>query len=243
MIPIRLPLNHYQIEHLLHNERLVLDWYKTVEIQNNEVVIVTTEAARLILTMNRVIYKNYAIYLDIRRTKMSKSNTKKQDKDLWATPLWLFQFAERYFSAFKFDLDVCALPHNTKVPDNFITPEQNTLVTAWNGNYCWCNPPYSNPLPFVEKAIEESHKGKRIVMLLNVDNSTKWFELCARFATKIVFLTGGRVAFIHNETGEETKGNNKGQMLVFFAPYKGKEKVITHYININQAKTFFEENP
>ena len=31
------------------------------------------------------------------------------------------------------------------------------------------NPPYSKPKPWVEKAIEESKRGKRIVMLLNVE--------------------------------------------------------------------------
>lgn len=39
----------------------------------------------------------------------------------------------------------------------------------------YVNPPYSGPGPWVDKAIEESKKGKRIVMLLRVDTSTKWF--------------------------------------------------------------------
>ncbi|TCJ98815.1 phage N-6-adenine-methyltransferase [Volucribacter psittacicida] len=171
---------------------------------------------------------------------INKSNTKKEDKDLWATPWWLFHFAEKYLCDEKFDLDVCALEYNTKVPNNFITPEQDTLKTAWNGKYCWCNPPYSNPLPFIEKAIEEQSKGKTVVMLLNVDNSTKWFELCTQYATRIVFITGGRVAFIHNETGLETKGNSKGQMLVMFAPIENRGDMMTSYINIRQAKGYVE---
>ena len=43
-----------------------------------------------------------------------KSNTKKSDKDLWATPWWVFYYAEQYFNI-KFDLDACAMEHNTKV--------------------------------------------------------------------------------------------------------------------------------
>ena len=39
----------------------------------------------------------------------------------------------------------------------------------------YCNPPYSKVTPWVEKAIEESKKGKIIVMLLHVDTSTKSF--------------------------------------------------------------------
>lgn len=147
---------------------------------------------------------------------MNKSNTKKQDKDLWATPWWLFYFAEYYFK-FRFDLDVCAMAHNTKVPNNYISPEQDTLKAEWNGKFCWFNPPYSNPLPFVMRAVEQSalHR-KSVVMLLNVDMSTKWFNLIARNAKEIVYITDKRVPFIHNETGEATDQNTKAQMLVLF---------------------------
>jgi hypothetical protein len=41
----------------------------------------------------------------------------------------------------------------------------------------YVNPPYSKPLPWVKKAIEEHKKGKRIVMLLKHDSSTEWFRL------------------------------------------------------------------
>lgn len=37
-------------------------------------------------------------------------------------------------------------------------------------------------------------------MLLNADNSTQWFALCAKQATEIVFITEGGVPFIHNES-------------------------------------------
>lgn len=39
------------------------------------------------------------------------------------------------------------------------------------------NPPYSKPIVWVKKAIEESKKGKLIVMLLRMDTSTEWFKL------------------------------------------------------------------
>ena len=61
--------------------------------------------------------------------------------------------------------DPCPLDEN---------PKFNGLEVSW-GHRTYVNPPYSNPLPWVEKAIEESKKGKTIIMLLNVDTSTKWF--------------------------------------------------------------------
>ena len=38
------------------------------------------------------------------------------------------------------------------------------------------NPPYSDPEPWVNKAIEASKQGKIIVLLLKHDSSTKWWS-------------------------------------------------------------------
>jgi len=61
--------------------------------------------------------------------------------------------------------DPCPLNSDYKTDGLSIDWEDKTYV----------NPPYSNPLGWVRKAIEESKKGKLIVMLLRVDTSTKWF--------------------------------------------------------------------
>jgi len=49
------------------------------------------------------------------------------------------------------------------------------LVKRYQGAFV--NPPYSNPLAWVEKAIEESKKGLTVVLLLKHDSSTKWYRL------------------------------------------------------------------
>ena len=165
---------------------------------------------------------------------MNKSNTKKSDKNLWATPWWVFHFAERYFGV-KFDLDAAAMAHNTKVK-HYLSEQDNALQCCWPGHFCWLNPPYSNPKPFVETAIKHSQQGKTVVMLLNADNSTQWFALCTQHATEIVFITEGRVPFIHNETGKETNQNSKPQMLVLFSPQKLAGVVKTSYISLEAMK-------
>ena len=71
-------------------------------------------------------------------------------------------------------------------------------------SYDWCkhdkqiyvNPPYSNPMPWVEKAIKQSqlYEDAIIVMLLKHDSSTRWFsklqEAGARF-----WMLQGRMSF------------------------------------------------
>lgn len=167
-----------------------------------------------------------------------KTTTAKEDKDKWATPWWAFHFAQHWFGFPQFDIDCAASAHNTKC-EKFISEEQNALEGDWDGIFCWLNPPYSNPLQFVHKAIEQSRKGRKVAMLLNVDNSTQWFALCVQCATSIVMITDGRIPFIHNATGKEVKGNSKPQMFVLFDYekwVKRDRKVRTYYVSINRVK-------
>ena len=70
------------------------------------------------------------------------------------------------------------------------------LKTNWL-NRTYVNPPYSNPLPWVEKAIEESKKGKTIVMLLRLDSSTKWYRKLVENKAHIL-LINERIRFANN---------------------------------------------
>jgi hypothetical protein len=52
----------------------------------------------------------------------------------------------------------------------------------------YVNPPYSKPLPWIEKAMEENKKGKRIVMLLRMDTSTEWFKKLQEADAKFLWI-------------------------------------------------------
>ena len=54
-------------------------------------------------------------------------------------------------------------------------PKIDGLKVEW-GIKTFVNPPYSKPLPWINKAIEENKKRKTIVMLLRMDTSTEWFK-------------------------------------------------------------------
>ena len=85
------------------------------------------------------------------------------------------------------------------------------------------NPPYSQHLKeaFVDKAIEESRKGKVSVLLLPVSTSTKLFhEKILPNAREIRFLKG-RVKFVEFEAeGKSTKQGTPmhDSMIVVIAP-------------------------
>lgn len=63
------------------------------------------------------------------------------------------------------------------------------LDREW-GTSVFMNPPYSDPLPWVRKAYEESRKGKLVVGLLRGDTSTRWFHHWVLPYAEIRFVKG-----------------------------------------------------
>ena len=108
--------------------------------------------------------------------------------DLWGTPQDLF---DKLDAEFHFDLDVCAMPENSKC-EQYYTPEQDGLVQEWTGT-CWCNPPYGRQIgKWVKKA---SECGTTVVMLIPARTDTKWFHDYIYGKAEVRFLRG-RLHFV-----------------------------------------------
>lgn len=94
---------------------------------------------------------------------------------------------DQFHSRFRFTIDAAAAPHNARLP-RFWTRTDDALSQPWAGERVWCNPPYSNIRPWVEKASHEwiltrnygSPKGsgpELIVMLLpNNRCEQRWWQ-------------------------------------------------------------------
>ena len=78
---------------------------------------------------------------------------------------------------FKFTLDAAAAPHNAKLP-NYYSEQNCGLSNSWRGERVYCNPPFSDIRPWIEKAWSESDHCPVIVMLLpaNRTEQTWWQE-------------------------------------------------------------------
>lgn len=142
----------------------------------------------------------------------NKSNTPKEIRDLWQTPKSLFEKLDREFD---FGCDVAASDENT-LCDSWFTEKDNAIDPDWVwGLSNWCNPPYSDIGPWVDKAAQQHDLGKTTVMLVPADTSVKWFKRAYETCNDIRFISG-RLAFINADTQKPVSGNNKGSVLLIW---------------------------
>ena len=121
----------------------------------------------------------------------NKSFTPVNIKDLWQTPKSLFNKLD---DEFHFNCDVAASDDNHFCTD-WITEDISAFNVSWD-DCNWCNPPYSNIMPWVQKAIREYKQGKTTVMLVPADTSVKWFKLAYESCNEVRFISG-RISFIN----------------------------------------------
>lgn len=110
-----------------------------------------------------MISRNYPLYKrDVR-----------DDIDDRGTPQWLFDALNKEH---QFTVDAAAAPHNAKC-ERYWTIDDDGLSQPWTNERVWCNPPYSNLRPWIEKAWEQDFQVA--VLLLPADRTEQpwWQEL------------------------------------------------------------------
>lgn len=106
------------------------------------------------------------------------------NSDKWATPPDIISRLEREFGAF--DLDPCCEEHTAKAP-TFYT--EGGLDKPWFGRV-FLNPPYSNPRPWLDRAIAAKADGCTVVALLPAATDTRWFHEAVAGHAEVRFLRG-----------------------------------------------------
>ena len=125
--------------------------------------------------------------------------------DDWQTPDWLYNQLD---DEFKFDFDPC--PYQA----NF-----DGLSIEW-GNSNFVNPPYSRTIKpkFIQKAYDESLKGRLSVLLIPSATGTKQFHELILPNAEVRFLKG-RVNFKgynnYNVYTDKNKGKHDSMVVIF----------------------------
>ena len=121
-------------------------------------------------------------------------------KHYWLTPPEVYKPLNEEF---RFDFDPCPFP----LPDGF-----DGLTCEW-GSSSYVNPPFGSilhegkkkgPTAWARKAIEESKKGKDVVLVYPVD---KWILMLIAAAAEIRNL--GDIKWIATEDGSQGKGTGR----------------------------------
>lgn len=159
------------------------------------------------------------------------SNTPPEDKDEFQTPGWLFNWR---FERFRFEVDLAATHQNAKC-SLYYTKDEDALARPWREQVgetaLWCNPPYSDIEPWLQKAAQERINGLVIDLLLPAMNGeVYWGKYVHGVASEVTFLNG-RVSFIRPD-GTEAKGNRQGSVLV---TYLGRDVGPTRYVSVDTA--------
>ena len=164
----------------------------------------------------------------------AKSKTPKGDGDKRQTPVAVFEEIQKLIRI-PFVHDVCAETHTAKC-GSFWTKEDDALTKDWLQPFLgaslssalWCNPPYSNPSPWLQRCYETAARGGIVVALVTDDRSTKWFQEWVEDKAAIVYVPNRRISF-EDANQVPQKGNPKGSVFCVYIPMPVDK---TNYVRI-----------
>jgi phage N-6-adenine-methyltransferase len=136
---------------------------------------------------------------------MNNTTTPESEQDCAQTPWWFIKSLED-FTNLKIKLDVCCAANTAKAAIFYSI--DGTLLN-WDGvNYC--NPPYSDITPWVEKAQKESIKGAVTLMLIPDKPEVGYTRLAREYADTVIHMPF-RLGFLRPGGSEFLDKNGKKQ--------------------------------
>jgi phage N-6-adenine-methyltransferase len=142
---------------------------------------------------------------------MNNTTTPESEQDCAQTPWWFIWSLEDYTSL-KIDLDVCAGELTAKCKDSIIfdSGAADGLIDNWS-YVNWCNPPYSDVNPWVEKSHVESLGGNTTLMLIPDKTEVGYTRLARKYADTVIHMPF-RLNFLRPDGTEflDKKGKKQG---------------------------------
>ncbi len=156
---------------------------------------------------------------------MQEFLTEAEVRDLWRTPAAL---AAYFVKKYALKIDVASSAEN-KVCDLYYDEKSNGLISAWDEN-AWCNPPYSNIIPWCEKALASPHI---TVLLLPMRTASPWFRLLTGDPRVSWHAFKGRVKFEPPRGVEESSPRHDSGLFIVHE----KENAANGFSGILHPKT------
>ena len=143
---------------------------------------------------------------------MNNTTTPESDQDCAQTPWWFIESLED-FTNLQIQLDVCCSSYTSKA-DHYISITEGsdglkTSYSAFGANYC--NPPYSNITPWIEKAQKEAVRRGAVTLMLIPDKAEVGYTRLAREHADTVIHMPFRLNFLRPDGSEFLDKNGKKQ--------------------------------
>lgn len=141
-------------------------------------------------------------------------SAEEKDRDEYYTPDYILEPARKVLGRIDVDPASCLAANEVTRALTYYDKESNGLLHPWRGN-AWLNPPYSNPLPWIEKLFAEYEGGRltAALVLTNTVNTPQWARLLWQ-SEGIVCLLNRRVKFWRADQ-YEGKGFDRDQMIFY----------------------------
>ncbi len=158
--------------------------------------------------------------------------------DSWCSPIWIAELLRKLWPD-GIDTDPCTNACSliaARITYDGSSFELDGLKQPWSGRV-YCNPPYSDPGPWYERAALHAAKGCEVVLLVNVTTTTKAWRRCrprqpaVTWREELDLVRGGmttcpraaavaffdkRIAFL--DAGVPIKSNEYEQMALYWGP-------------------------
>ncbi len=125
--------------------------------------------------------------------RYTNSRADYKENNEYYTPAWLFEEL-----GVRFDIDVCAPTGGVEwLPaDKHFNIEIDGLKQDWHG-FIWCNPPYSDPTPFIDKFLLHANG----IMLVQISKSNAFLRLWNQ--ADAIMMLPRNIMFEHKDHGKK----------------------------------------
>lgn len=164
------------------------------------------------------------------------STTKFKDRDYWETPDYLYNWIDKRYGI---EIDLACTSENCKAANGFYADKDwNAFDYEWGklANVGFCNPPYSDIDPWLNKALNERDMYDfTTVFVIPMPNGERRDSMI--FQADRLWFIRDRISFIHADIKKVGPGNTRGTIIAVYGGWDRGVSCIDRQTIIDETVT------